>query len=145
MAAINHPLGHARRLPFPARVGRLNWWVLGAIAVFGVGAMLPVLQNSTATTRGFEVQQIQAKETTLNAEIEAMESDVARMTSMDRIEERAKEIGLVPGDSPIYVHVDVPGPEPAKIPAQYLPGPVPQTVVPDPWWRSLLSWVSLGN
>src|SRR5690606_30720531 len=113
MAAINHPLPRHRRLPglpVPVRPGAINWWVLGAFAVFGFGAMLPVLQNSTATSRGFDVQQLGAQQARLNGEIRQIESDVAMLTSHDRIARRAGDIGLVPGEDPIYVQVQEPGP-----------------------------------
>ncbi|MCC6383254.1 MAG: hypothetical protein IT304_12165 [Dehalococcoidia bacterium] len=145
MAAINHPLGHARRVPLPGRPAQVNWWVLAAVFVLGLGAMLPVLQNSTATSRGFDAQRLQLDQARVNGEIRELESEVASLTSLDRIQHRAEEIGLGPGDPPVFVNVGEPGPAPAKIPSEYLPGPVPTTEEPDPWWRSLLSWVSLGN
>ena len=132
-------------MPAPFRGAQVNWWVLAAIAVFGVGAILPVLQNSSATTRGFDVQHLQAEQARLNGDIRLLESDVAELTSLSRIESRSTELGLWPGIDPIFVKVDEPGPAPAKIPAEYLPGPVRPTDEPDPWWRSLFSWVSLGN
>jgi hypothetical protein len=142
MAAINHPLRHPRRLPLPIPVARPNWWVLSAAAIAGLSAMLPVLQNSAATTRGFEIQQSHAQQADLQGEISLLESDVARLTSLTRIERRAREIGLGPSDNPIYVNVDVAGPQPAKIPSEYLPPVVPRREQPDSWWRSLIDWLS---
>lgn len=144
MAAINRPLPQQHRLPLPGRPA-FNWWVLGAIAVFGIGAMLPVLQNSSATTRGFEVQALQAQQAELNGQITEIEADVATLTSMQRISRRATEIGLVPGSDPIYIEVDEPGPAPAKIPSEYLPEPVRPAEKLEPWWHSLVSWLSLGT
>lgn len=145
MAAINHPLGHRRSLPLSIPAPRLNWWVIWAIAVFGVGAMLPVLQNSAATSQGFNVQKLQAEQSRLNGEIQVLEADVAQLSSLGRIQRRATEIGMIPGDRPIYVQVQEPGPAPAKLPAEYLPRPVRKPDVPVSWWRSLFSWVPLGN
>lgn len=145
MAAINHPIPQSRRIPVPVRLGGINWWVLGAIAVLGVGATLPVLQNSTATSRGFEVQALQARQDQLQSEIKQIESEVAQLTSLQRIQRRAETLGLVPGTDPIYIEVSEPGPAPAKIPSEYLPGPVHEADEPDPWWKSLLGWLSLGN
>ncbi|MGE5597585.1 MAG: septum formation initiator family protein [Hyphomicrobiales bacterium] len=145
MAAINHPFPQSRRLPLPLGRPALNWWVLAAILIFGVGAMLPVLQASTATTRGFEVQQLQAQQDQLNGDIRQLEAEVANLTSLPRIERRANELGLVPAEDPIYITVDEPGPGPAKVPSEYLPGPIPQPEEPAPWWQSLFSWLPLGN
>lgn len=144
MAAINHPLGGARRgMPIPGSLGTLNWWVLGAVLMVGVSAMLPVLQNSTATSRGFNTQHFQADEAKLKGEISLVEADVAVLTSLSRIERRATEMGLGPTDNPIYVRVDVAGPAPAKIPSEYLPERAPKRDVPEPWWRSLFNLLSL--
>ena len=144
MAAINRPFPQQRRLPLPQRPA-INWWVLGALFVFGFGATLPVIQNSSATTRGFEVQALQAQQQQLNGDIKQLESDVATLTSLQRIERRATELGLEPGTDPIYIEVSEPGPAPAKIPSEYLPEPVRVPEGLDPWWKSLISWLSFGN
>lgn len=144
MAAINHPLGSARRgAPLPLPVGQPNWWVLGALCLLGLSAMLPVLQNSAATSNGFKIQQSQTDIARLNGDIRLLESDVAQLTSLSRIQRRATEIGLSPGDNPIFVVIDQPGPAPAKIPSEYLPAPTPRRGEPEPWWRSLFSRVPL--
>jgi hypothetical protein len=146
MAAINHPFPQARRgAPLPFGAGRINWWVLGAFAVFGVGALLPVLQNSTATTRGFDVQRLEAQQALVAAEIRALEADVAALQSLSRIEQRARELGLVPGTDPVYITVDVPGPAPARIPSEYLPRPTASGDGPAPWWQSLIGRLLPGN
>ncbi|MBA4180063.1 MAG: hypothetical protein C0506_05685 [Anaerolinea sp.] len=145
MAALNHPLGHPRRLPLPSPIGKPNWWVLSAVAIAGLSAMLPVLQNSAATSRGFDIQDSQATQARLNGEISLLESDVARLTSLSRIDRRAKEIGLGPSDHPIYITVDEAGPQPAKIPSEYLPPVVPKTDAPASPWRSLIDWLSLTD
>lgn len=144
MAAINRPLPQARRVPLPG-VGPINWWVLGAFAVFGVGAMLPVLQNSTATSRGFEVQQLEAQQAQLNGEIRQLEAEVATLTSLARIQRRAQAIGLAPGVDPLYITVQEPGPAPAKLPAEYLPEPTRTAGEPETWWRSILGWALPGR
>jgi len=146
VAAINRPLpGVQRGIPVPFGFGPINWWIVGALGVFAVGALLPVLQNSGATSRGFDVQRLQGDETRLNSDIRVVESEVASLTSLNRITQRAAEIGLGPAIAPYYVTVDEPGPSPAKVPSEYLPGPAPKGGQPDPWWRSLLSWVPLGK
>lgn len=144
MAAINHPLGHGRRaLPIPLPVPSPNWWVLGAMAVVGFSAMLPVLQSSWTTSRGFETQDLEARQASLNGDIRQLESEVANLTSLNRIERRAKAIGLYPGGTPLYVQVNEAGPAPAKIPSEYLPELNRESGEPDSWLRSLLSRVPL--
>lgn len=146
MAAINHPYGGARRsLPrrlapaFP-RIPAPNWWAVGAVTVLCLGAVLPVVQNSTATTRGFEIQALQVERSNLSGSIRALESQVATYTSLDRVQRRALEMGLhPPAEPPIWVEVGEAGPAPAKIPADLLPAPVSQPGGSESWWRSLLS------
>jgi hypothetical protein len=142
MAAINHPFGQARRgLPIPMPFGGLNWWLLAAVGLAGLSAMLPVIQNSAATSRGFDIQASQARQAELNGQINLLESDVARLTSLSRIERRAGEIGLSPAPNPYYVTVNEPGPQPAKIPAELLPPRETSRAEPASWWRSLLGWL----
>jgi len=142
MAAINHPLGHARRgLPLRTPFGRPNWWVIAGVAVVGLAAMLPVLQNSAATSEGFGAQRYQAQQAQLKSQISVLESEVASLTSLSRIQRRAEEMGLGPSENPIFVSVDEPGPAPAKIPSEYLPSPVVTQDEPAPWWESLFGWL----
>ncbi len=142
MAAINHPLrrpGHG--IPFPVPSGRLNLWFALAIGLAAMSAVLPVVQNSLATSRGFDLQASQRQEVQLNGEIGVLESEVASLTSYTRIERRALEIGLAPITDPIYVTVSEPGPAPAKLPSEYLPRVEPPKPGPSPWWKSLVSWL----
>jgi hypothetical protein len=142
MAAINHPLGHGRRgLPLPNPVGQVNWLVVGAVALTGFAALLPVVQNSTATSTGFDIQASQREQIELQGQIGVLETDVANLTSLTRIDPRATEIGLAPVSDPIYVSVKEPGPEPAKLPAEYLPRADTRKGTPSPWWKSLTHWL----
>jgi hypothetical protein len=143
MAAINHPLGrprHSLPLPVPG-IGRLNLWLALAVAAAGISALLPVLQNSMATSRGFDIQATQRQEARLNGQISLLEGEVASLTSITRIERRAQEIGLLPVTDPIYVHVNEPGPAPAKLPSEYLPKDDAHPASPSPWWKSLVNWL----
>ncbi len=142
MAAINHPLGHPRRgLPIPGTPARLQLWLVLAIGLAGFSALLPVVQNSVATSRGFDIQAAQRQEAQLNGEIGLLEADVASLTSITRIERRAREIGLFPATDPIYVNVNEPGPAPAKLPLEYLPQEETRPVSSAPLWKSLVSWL----
>jgi len=142
MAAINHPLGRGGHgIPLGGAFGRPNWSIVAALALVVVTALLPVVQNSTATSRGFDIQAIRQREATLDGEISLLESDVARLTSLNRIERRALDIGMIAANNPIFVSVNEPGPAPAKLPAEYLPRPAAQQPGPDPWWKPLVSWL----
>lgn len=109
----------------------------------GFSAMLPVLQSSWTTTRGFETQDLEARQASLNGDIRQLESEVANLTSLNRIERRANAIGLFDGGTPLYVEVGEAGPAPAKIPSEYLPELNRESEKPDSWLRSLISRVPL--
>jgi hypothetical protein len=142
MAAINHPLGGVgRALPF--RRPRINGWILGGMLIAGVGAMLPVLETSLATTRGFNNQTLTAESVQLQGDIRELEAQVANFTSLQRIERRALSLGMVAATEPIYVEISEPGPEPAKVPAGYLPVATPVLAEPESWWESLFGWLPL--
>ncbi|MFO1378738.1 MAG: hypothetical protein U1F14_17240 [Steroidobacteraceae bacterium] len=143
MAAINHPLGNARRgIPIPTSGGsKLSFGLAGALILAAFGALAPVLSNSLATSRGFDLQASQRQETQLNGEIGVLESEVASLTSLQRIERRAREIGLLPVTDPIYVNVTEPGPAPAKLPSEYLPRVETPKSTPAPWWKPFMSWL----
>lgn len=137
MAAISLPVPRPRSAA-PGRVSRgaINSWVIAGIAVLGISAILPVLQDSTATSRGFQIQEIQASNARTASQISQAEADVAGLTSLARIQRRASEIGLIPGEDPIYVTVTEPGPAPAKLPAEYLPRASLSQAGPDSWWQA---------
>lgn len=144
MAAINHPLGRDRRTAAPGerrsvRGLRVNWLVLAACMLIGATAMLPVVQTSTATTTGFGIESLQAERARLQSEIAVLESETAELRSLDRIEARAVEIGLVQADAPHYVTIGEAGPTPAKLPARYLPEPIVEPNISDPWWVTLFN------
>jgi len=116
---------------------------MASVVVLGVGAMLPVFQNSVATSRGFDSQSLDAQQAQIQGHLLLLEAEVARLTSLDRIERRATDIGLIPAADALYVTVSEPGPAPAKIPAEYLPGVEPERNDPASWWQSLLTWLPL--
>jgi hypothetical protein len=143
MAAISVPQVHG--IPLPFGLGRLNWWVLGGLLILGGAGTLPVVQSSIATTRGFDTERIQAEQTALRNDIRLIENDIATVTNPARVLRRAQDLGFqVQLDPAYHVSVDVPGPDPVRLPGEYLPAPLPHSEGPAPWWQSLLAMVSLG-
>jgi hypothetical protein len=143
MAGISRPLRlRDRALPHEqiGSAGGARWFVAG-IVLLGLTAMLPVLQKSMVTSRGFELQQHEADLARVNAEVHLLEQQVAGLMSQERIERRAGQIGLFPGQGAIYVQVSEPGPEPAKVPAELLAPATEEPQGSDPWWKPLVRWV----
>jgi hypothetical protein len=128
-------------MPVPGLPGRLQLWLVFAVGLAGLCALLPVVQNSVATSRGFDIQASQRQEAQLKGEISLLEADVAELTSLARIERRAREIGLLPVPDRIYLTVNEPGPAPAKLPSEYLPQEETRPVSSAPLWKSLMSWL----
>lgn len=142
MATLHRPLprtGHGPGLPLP----RVNGWIAASVAVLALSAMLPVFQNSVATSRGFDSQSLDTRQARIQGDLRQLEAEVARLTSLDRIERRATDIGMIPSANATYVTVTEPGPSPAKIPAEYLPEVEPVRDDPAPWWQSMLTWLPL--
>jgi hypothetical protein len=141
MAAIHVPRTSVP-LPFP----RLNWWLVSGVVLLGIGGTLPVLQNSASTAAGFDIQALDNQQSDLRTEISLLEADVARLTTLERIERRASQLGLGPAiEPPIFVQINEAGPAPAQIPSEYLPGSeLQQEPAPRPGWQSffgkLLFW-----
>ncbi len=104
------------------RLGARGWMIAGA-ALVAASAMLPVFLNSVMTSRGLDLQDLHAERDALRAEMRELEADVARLTSIERVGRRAREIGLLPGARPIYVTIEEAGPAPPNVPAEYLPEP----------------------
>jgi hypothetical protein len=129
------------RVHFPGL--RFNWWVLAALMLIGASAMLPVIQTSSATTTGHGIQVLESQRAELRSEIAVLEADIAGMRSMDRIEQRARELGLHPANDPYYVEIETPGPYRARVPAQYQPDPIPQPQEDTAWWIDLLNGLGL--
>jgi len=123
----------------------ISKWVLAGVLLASASAMLPVFQNSSVTSRGLDLQSLEAEKDALRAEMSLLEADVARLTSLERIARRAREIGLFPSGTAFYVTVTEAGPAPAKIPAEYLLRPSEPSSEPAPWWRSLLEAIPLLN
>ena len=53
---------------------------------------------------------------------------------------RATQLGLAPAsEPPVFVTIGEPGPAPAQIPSEYLPGSVLDEPAPRPGWQSFIS------
>ncbi len=85
-------------------------------------AVLPVAQNSSATTAGQEVRALERRRSDLQASIYNMQNDVAQLGSLARIDREARErLGMVPANRSVIVQVPEVGPAQRDVPARYLP------------------------
>jgi hypothetical protein len=110
--------------------------------VLGLAALLPVIQSSGVTTTGYRVRQLEQANVTWEARVASLEAEVAELSSQDRIEQRARELGMVPVEDPVYVQVEETGPGALHVPRRYTP-PSPTTQPADRnWWEVLRDLVA---
>ena len=124
MTAIDRPAPQASqgRLALPQLSA--SGWMLAGVLIVAASAMAAVFQNSSMTSQGFNLEELRAEADALRAELRLLEADVARLTSIERVARRARELDLFPGVNAIYVTVAEAGPAPPNIPAEYLPTPM---------------------
>ena len=130
-----HPLGRAagRRLGIPG----LTILAAGFVAA---AALLPVAQSSNATATGHEIRMLEARRADLNASIHQLQSEVATLGAIERVERRAREqLGMVPAERWLYVGVPQPAPV-TGMPTRYLNEEGEPATAPagQPWWKALL-------
>jgi hypothetical protein len=92
------------------------------------------------TTTGHDIRALEMRKADLNAAIHLAQADVARLGAAERIEQRAREMGMVPAERRVYVTIEQPLPA-TGMPARYLNEEVASasTTTVRPWWKSLLS------
>ena len=91
---------------FPQSTLTLRWGLIVSIALLALSALIPVLQASLITTQGHDLQLLKQNRTRLTSEIRLLESELAGLNSLERIERRAREIGLIDPDTPpIFIQI----------------------------------------
>jgi len=144
VAVLNHPI--IRPLP-GAAISRLRPGVViaAALAAVALAAMIQVVQSSDATTRGYQVQQLERRRLELEARVHEKEAEVAFLSSLDRVEREARtRLGMVPAEQRLYMQMSEPVPREQLLPTRFLP---PAEAAPAgggrPWWRRLLDRLPL--
>lgn len=114
----------AARMPF----------VLLVVALLGGGLISLLLLNSALNEGSFQLSRLKKETTTLTDEEQALQRDVDAYSAPDALERRARELGLVPGGSPVFIGPDgrITGSgAPAEAPPSPTPTPTP-TATPTP-------------
>lgn len=113
-----------------------------AALVVGLAALLPLVLSSGATTTAGNVQLLQQQKVEWEARVRELELEVARMGSLDRIEQEAiKRWKMAPPREVHYVTVDAPPPEAPKLPSRYLPPETGEKAGGTSFWGEILSWL----
>ena len=123
---------------FPQSTLTLRWGLIVSIALLALSALIPVLQASLITTQGHDLQLLKQNRTRLTSEIRLLESELAGLNSLERIERRAREIGLTEPDAPpIFILISSNLTSVTKT-SEGLPGQERSDSNPTLWWRSIL-------
>ena len=95
--------------------------------------------SSSFTHTGAKLQQLQAHQSDLQAQVFDLEAEVAALASLDRTERIARDrLGMVPAYTQDYISVSVDAPSGPLLPRPLLDLKAPDQKDPEPWWRSVL-------
>lgn len=116
--------------------------ILIATLIVGVAALLPLVQNSIATSTGGNISELEQKREDWQARLHEQEVAVAQLGSLDRIEREAKErLKMVEPTDVNYIFVDVPAPAPHKLPSRYLPPEEGPTTDNSSIFHDIFGWI----
>ena len=143
MAVLSRTIPHAQAKA-PARPSiRIGPVLLLAGAAAVIIGLLQVVQMSEATTTNFAIQKREQDKLQLQASVRDLEANIAALSSITRVEQEARRLGLRPAASRQVISVNVawPGassPLPSSLapPARAATNGAPKDT---PWWRDLLN------
>ncbi|MFE6100292.1 septum formation initiator family protein [Streptomyces laurentii] len=81
-------------------------FVLLVVTLLGGGLISLLLLNSALNQGSFQLSELKKKTTELTDEEQALQRDVDDSAAPDALERRARELGMVPGDSPAFLGQD---------------------------------------
>ncbi|WNI27058.1 cell division protein FtsL [Streptomyces sp. ITFR-16] len=107
-------------------------FVLLVVLLLGGGLITLLLLNSALNEGSFRLSELKKRTTDLTDEQQALQRDVDRSSEPDALARRARELGMVPGGSPVFLDPDgtVRG-VPSAATAPPAPAP-PKTTAPAP-------------
>lgn len=133
--------------PTPRAAGRrfgIPAFSILAAGFVAAAALLPVAQSSDATSTGTEIRRLETRKADLLASIHLTQTEIAELAAIERVEQRARELGLAPAERVMYVRV-AGSPPVTGMPSRYLNEEEPPAVASteQPWWKALLSKLPL--
>jgi cell division protein FtsL len=107
-------------------------------------SLIRVLQTSEATTASFSIQELEQQKVELEASVRQLESEVAGLSSLERIEREAQRLGLVTPVARRSVTVNVPWPEQeaGQLPRRFAPEQTMsdrEDAGDSSWWDGIVS------
>ena len=78
---------------------------IGMLVLTGVLMTCHVLKMSSVSTQGYQITKLQQEIQSLEQENQLVDIDIARLSSMNHIEEKVKDMQFVPIEKPVFVTV----------------------------------------
>jgi cell division protein FtsL len=141
MAALHRPAIAASPLAGKAAKLRPGKFVVVVAVIALVGAaVFQVNQFSRLTSTSYAINALNAQRASRQAENYQLEADVARLSSLARVDWEARtRLRLEPAQSRLYIDVNRPLPDKESLPTRFLPaGRLPNAQPSDPFWKWLL-------
>ncbi|MEU7277698.1 septum formation initiator family protein [Streptomyces sp. NPDC045431] len=81
-------------------------FVLLVVLLLGGGLITLLLLNSSLNEGSFKLSELKKRTTELTDEEQELQRDVDDRSAPDALERRARELGMVPGGSPVFLDPD---------------------------------------
>lgn len=141
MAVANRTLGQPRRRAPDASL-QIGPVVIVAFVAITIVAVLQLAQTSGATTTNFSIQRLEQTKVEVGTVVRQLETDVAKLSSLSRIEQEARErLGLVQprAQQTIQVNASWPAANQSQLPTRFAPDEQAAVNGEDiAWWQDLL-------
>jgi cell division protein FtsL len=145
MAILNRTLARPSDLEIVPSL-RVTPILIAVGAIIALIAVVQVIQTSRATTASFKIEELQRQKLDLETSVSQLEVEVAQLSSLARIQQESKRLGLGTPASREVVRVSVPGPsgDSAQIPARFLQTERANTRTGEQtssWWDNALNYL----
>lgn len=137
------------RLAPPASAPAAPAWtprraIVAALTLVVAIALFQVVQSSSFTHTGQNMQRLETQRSDLTAQIHQVEAEIAALSSLDRTERAARErLGMVPARRIEHVSVGVEAPSGPLLPRPLTNRSPAQEPKSEPWWQSLIKALPL--
>ncbi|MBI2723606.1 MAG: hypothetical protein HYX50_00950 [Chloroflexi bacterium] len=117
--------------------------VVGALLLLVAVALLQVNQFSRLTSTSYTMNELNRQRSAQVAENQAVEAEVARLSSLARVDWEARvKLRMEPARTIFYINVNQPLPAQQTLPTRFRPvepaaGVAAPAVAGRPWWRRL--------
>ncbi|RNG03124.1 septum formation initiator family protein, partial [Streptomyces botrytidirepellens] len=104
------------------------------VVLLGSGLIALLLLNSSLNQGSFELSKLEKQTDELSDERQSLQQEVDQLSAPGALEQRAQELGMVPGGSPAFLNPDgtvagVPAPATGQPSVAHAPGPLPPLVL----------------